>query len=74
MALTNNEKVLRGFDQLLEGMRPWVDMRMSAQAPKQGLGGTDRGRGLGEVRYRQDLLARRRAVPAAHGHREVEDL
>ncbi|MFJ8695873.1 Swt1 family HEPN domain-containing protein [Streptomyces roseolilacinus] len=33
MALTNNEKVLRGFDQLLEGMRPWVDMRMSAQAP-----------------------------------------
>lgn len=33
MALTNNEKVLRSFDQLLEGMRPWVDMRMSAQAP-----------------------------------------
>jgi hypothetical protein len=33
MALTNNEKVLRGFDQLLEGLRPWVDMRMSAQAP-----------------------------------------
>ncbi|MCF2525903.1 Swt1 family HEPN domain-containing protein [Yinghuangia soli] len=33
MALTNNEKVLRGFDQLLGGMRPWVDMRMSAQAP-----------------------------------------
>ena len=33
MALTNNEKVLRGLDQLLEGMRPWVDMRMSAQAP-----------------------------------------
>lgn len=33
MALTNNEKVLRGFDQLLEGIRPWVNMRMSAQAP-----------------------------------------
>ncbi|MFE1099028.1 Swt1 family HEPN domain-containing protein [Nocardiopsis alba] len=33
MALTNNEKVLRGFDQLLEGIRPWVEMRMSAQAP-----------------------------------------
>ncbi|MET8534760.1 Swt1 family HEPN domain-containing protein [Streptomyces sp. NPDC005065] len=33
MALTNNEKVLRSFDQLLEGMRPWVDMRMSAHAP-----------------------------------------
>ncbi|MFC9510074.1 Swt1 family HEPN domain-containing protein [Streptomyces sp. NPDC057002] len=33
MALTNNEKVLRGLDHLLEGMRPWVDMRMSAQTP-----------------------------------------
>jgi predicted AAA+ superfamily ATPase len=33
MALTNNEKVLRGFEHLLEGMRPWVDMRMPAQAP-----------------------------------------
>ncbi|WP_030708645.1 Swt1 family HEPN domain-containing protein [Streptomyces sp. NRRL F-2580] len=33
MALTNNEKVLRSFDQLLEGMRPWVDMRMSALVP-----------------------------------------
>jgi predicted AAA+ superfamily ATPase len=34
MALTNNEKVLRSLDHLLEGMRPWVEMRMSAQAPK----------------------------------------
>jgi hypothetical protein len=34
MALTNNEKVLRSLDRLLEGVRPWVDMRMSAQTPK----------------------------------------
>ncbi|WP_017595710.1 Swt1 family HEPN domain-containing protein [Nocardiopsis potens] len=33
MALTNNEKILRGFEQLLEGIRPWVDMRMSTWAP-----------------------------------------
>ncbi|SNS99685.1 Predicted ATPase, AAA+ superfamily [Micrococcales bacterium KH10] len=30
MALTNKEKVGRGFDQLLEGLAPFVDARMSA--------------------------------------------
>lgn len=33
MALTNNEKVGRGFQVLLEGLRPFVDARMSAAAP-----------------------------------------